>query len=83
LGIGSNICLVRHQHHRQALFLVEPPQNVHNFFAGSTIKRTSWLIGQNNGWAAGQCPRNCDTLLLPARKFIWPVIHALAHTDDP
>src|SRR3989344_3728546 len=45
------------------------------------VEISSWLVGDENIWLIDYCPRDGNTLLLPARKLTWKMPHFVEKAD--
>ena len=50
--------------------------------AGNAIEGSGWLVSEYKCWSVHNCTSNCDALLLPSRKLIGPMIHALTQSHS-
>ncbi len=59
--------LVKGEDHRDTVFLVHVGQNIHHATRRARIKRSDWLVGDDDLLLLHHRTRNRDALLLPTR----------------
>ena len=71
---------MRHQHHRAALFLLQPNNEVENEARVLAVEIAGRFVGQKHGGLVRQAPRDRDSLTFAAgeigRKMIEPMFEA-------
>lgn len=60
--------------------MVDLLENLDNLTGAGIIQITGWLIGEQHSRAANHSTGYRHPLLLPTRKFPWPMIHTIFQT---
>ena len=76
LGIGRDVGVMSHQHHRHAL-AVQFDEQLHHLLGGGGVERAGGLVGQEQERLVDDGARDRDALLLSARELVGQVIHAI------
>src|SRR5579862_1777960 len=73
---------MRHEHNGDAVILIQPLEDRHDFDAGFGIERSGRLVGQDELWIVDQAARDRDTLLLTSGQLTGMVMVALRQSYD-
>jgi len=61
--------IVRNKHEGSSLAAIEFQEHIQNNASCCAVQIPCGLVRQQDGWAAGECPGNRNSLLLPTRKL--------------
>src|SRR5215204_6050347 len=70
--------IMRDKDRGNAVVPVHLLKNLHHFCAAARVKVACRLVCENHSWLVDNCPRDCDTLLLPTRKLTWQMVDPVA-----
>src|SRR5215217_4492344 len=82
-GAASHGDVVRHQHERLPLLLIQVNEEIHNFRARLGVERPGRFVCPDNGRFVDQRASHCDPLLLAAAHFVRAFVHLVPESDHP
>ena len=83
LPVGcASIARIVSDHADRRSALMQFSEQVHDGFAVVRIEVSGWFVCKKNQGFAGNRPRYCHALLLPAGELAWQVLFAVGHADS-
>src|SRR5215218_673453 len=82
-GAASHGDVVRHQHERLPLLLIQVNEEIHNFRARLGVERPGRFVRPDNGRFVDQRASHRDPLLLAATHFGRAFVHLVRESDYP
>src|SRR5262245_18692054 len=79
--VFGDVVLVSDDQERDATFSVEPLEDLHDLDRSAAVERAGRLVGQDDRRMIDQRSRDCDALLLSARKLIRMTVLAPGQSD--
>src|SRR5215208_5926693 len=82
-GAPSHGDVVRHQHARLPLLLIQVNDEIHNFRTRLRVERAGRFVRPDNGRFVDQCASHRDPLLLATAHFVRAFVHLVPESDHP
>src|SRR5437588_11713188 len=81
VSVGGDVRLVRDEDERYPALAVEALENLHHFDRRARVQIARRLVGEYERGVVDERARDCDSLLLSARKLVRVVLLATGESD--